>query len=88
VRILGARGNREIIENTPRLLAAITRAHIDPDPEVRSRTAVALARTGLPGRDRFLLVLESDGDARVAGIARRAREELERPGGPRSVRQS
>jgi HEAT repeat protein len=78
VRELGNRRNHELAANTPRLLAAITRSHVDPDPEVRSRTALALAQVALPGRDRFLLVLESDEDQRVAAVARKTRAELSR----------
>jgi HEAT repeat protein len=82
VRTLGSGISQDLARDQARLLAAITRAHVDPDPEVRSRTALALARVGLRGRTRFLLVLESDDDPRVARIARLAREELER-GDPR-----
>jgi HEAT repeat protein len=82
VQALGTKRNQELAANTPRLLAAITRAHVDPDPEVRSRTALALARTGLPGRTRFLLVLESDDDSRVAEVARKARQGIEQTRNP------
>jgi hypothetical protein len=82
VRALGAGVNPQLEKDEARMLAAITRAHVDPDPEVRSRTALTLARVAVTGRKRFLLVLAKDSDPRVARIASMAREELDRSESP------
>ena len=50
--------------------------HGDPDPEVRSRTAVTVAKLGIDGTMGLLGSLEHDDDPRVERIARQARLEF------------
>jgi HEAT repeat protein len=77
IQALGSGQNPELSTNSARVLNSLLKSHQDPHPEVRARTALALARLGVPNGMRILGTLETDQDPRVARIARLTRKELE-----------
>ncbi|RKZ14407.1 hypothetical protein DRQ53_11610 [bacterium] len=77
VQALSAEHATALLEDIDLMRSVLRRAHLDEDPEVRSRTALSLARLGIPGTTGLLGALEHDDDPRVERIARQARAELE-----------
>jgi HEAT repeat protein len=66
-----------LADDVTRTRRVLVDAHRDPDPEVRSRVAAALAKLQLDGVAPILRTLQRDDDPRVGQIARRAAEMLE-----------
>jgi HEAT repeat protein len=78
VQSLGTPAAGALHADLDRLRRALREAHTDSDPEVRSRTAAAVAKLGFEGAAGILGSLERDDDPRVERIARHARIELEK----------
>lgn len=77
VRALTTAARDGLVIDDEQACAILRTAHSDPDPEVRSRTALAVARLHIDGTAGILGTLEHDEDPRVERIAREARKEYD-----------
>ena len=77
LQAVSAFGREDLPLDPEQVRAALRLAHTDSDPEVRSRTALAVARLHIDGTGGILGTLERDADPRVERIAREARKEYE-----------